>query len=731
MWWWLDVARAGALASGVCGAPAFVEPPCAQVIDAYAAAMLDEGCYRANGFVYVEGTDENDTLDVTLQGSRAAIFGDIDGTVILRGGKLSLDAKVRVDGRLVLEDVIVEANGGSFDVRGELVLVRGSVDLGQPYSGFVGQVVAAKAASFVHLDQVVIPGGPYPTTIVQTEGEACLSDTSYYGTGSIVDGLAGSAVHVVGADTDGGLMVSTLGTLSIRDSSLSGTGLLLYDAFTDLTNTRMCDWWYAPAIYQVGGTLAANGFAASADGFAGTRGEVWSGDTFATATFDHTSVSATATVGTAFSGSATVTRSVVLHPNIGATPFYQDTLAAGSAVVPYGVRVAPTVAWLAEAPYPTGYSESCPSLRVHPLLNDPAAFGLAPPTTTDPLVYAEQLRRGEVWGAGGAAWWDMDVDGDGWVSAFDCFDDEVGLYLPGAFVNPEAYEACPSGYLDVDSNCDGVFGVIGFADDDGDGYGGVALSTCTGYGVLVGGDCDDGNGYVRPYIPEVCNLVDDDCDQLIDEGLRDDDADGLCARVDCDDGVPWAPEQPCNGIDDDCDPYTVDDVDTDGDGLACDADCDPLDGAVGPVEMLYVDGDRDGLGVGAAVARCPGEGWASAAGDCDDSDAEIGAPVLRYADGDEDGFGDGDAVLVCPQEPQFADVAGDCNDKRDDVYPGAREVIDGVDGNCDGFEDSTWVQGGCRGGCQYAGASPAGWVAALTLFAAAGRRRRRASATAR
>jgi hypothetical protein len=33
----------------------------------------------------------------------------------------------------------------------------------------------------------------------------------------------------------------------------------------------------------------------------------------------------------------------------------------------------------------------------------------------------------------------------------------------------------------------------------------------------------------------------------------------------------------CNGVDDDCDPTTPDEVDGDGDGVACDEDCDDAD----------------------------------------------------------------------------------------------------------------------------------------------------------
>ena len=102
-------------------------------------------------------------------------------------------------------------------------------------------------------------------------------------------------------------------------------------------------------------------------------------------------------------------------------------------------------------------------------------------------------------------------------------------------------------------------------DDDGDGF-------------LSDEDCDDGNADVNPDQTEICDGLDNDCDDEIDEGVtttyyEDDDGDGFgdaadpidaCAQpsgyvdnqTDCDDRdaevSPDATEL-CNGIDDDCD----------------------------------------------------------------------------------------------------------------------------------------------------------------------------------
>ena len=60
-----------------------------------------------------------------------------------------------------------------------------------------------------------------------------------------------------------------------------------------------------------------------------------------------------------------------------------------------------------------------------------------------------------------------------------------------------------------------------FTDGDGDGYGTApsidACSAPAGFSA-VGGDCDDSNALVSPVGVEVCDLVDNNCNDVIDEG---------------------------------------------------------------------------------------------------------------------------------------------------------------------------------------------------------------------
>lgn len=135
-------------------------------------------------------------------------------------------------------------------------------------------------------------------------------------------------------------------------------------------------------------------------------------------------------------------------------------------------------------------------------------------------------------------------------------------------INPNAFEFCNL----VDDNCNFLIDE-GF-DTDGDGY-----TSCNG-------DCDDNNANIKPGAAEVCDGVDNDCDLAVDEGF-DEDLDGytIC-NGDCDDNNatvhPNAAEA-CNGVDDDCDQSIDEGFDLDGDGFTtCNGDCDDNNSNVYP-----------------------------------------------------------------------------------------------------------------------------------------------------
>ena len=71
--------------------------------------------------------------------------------------------------------------------------------------------------------------------------------------------------------------------------------------------------------------------------------------------------------------------------------------------------------------------------------------------------------------------------------------------------------------------------------------------------------------------------------------------------------------------------------------------------------------------------------------DCDDTDPEVTFHVF-FLDEDGDGFG-ATAVQGCEQLAEWSIVGTDCDDSAADVFPGAPELCDGRDQDCDGEVD--------------------------------------------
>lgn len=163
------------------------------------------------------------------------------------------------------------------------------------------------------------------------------------------------------------------------------------------------------------------------------------------------------------------------------------------------------------------------------------------------------------------AFYYADRDGDGHgdpYSAVFAMSAPEGYVTPGNDcddTDPAIFEGNAEICDGIDNDCDDV--VDDLPDNDGDGY-----NTCT--------DCDDTNPDVNPGVAEVCsNGIDDNCDGNIDES-PDNDMDGfsVCAG-DCDDTndqvYPGAPEL-CDELDNDCDPGTMDGIADPQLGQACD-----------------------------------------------------------------------------------------------------------------------------------------------------------------
>lgn len=116
----------------------------------------------------------------------------------------------------------------------------------------------------------------------------------------------------------------------------------------------------------------------------------------------------------------------------------------------------------------------------------------------------------------------------------------------------------------------------------------------------------------------------------------------------------------------DTDPDPI--VDNDGDGYGEEEDCDDYDDLVNPGAVEYCD---------------------SLDNDCDgliDNDA-AGADTW-YRDADGDGYGNAaDSTESCDQPTGYVADNTDCRDSSRSVHPGATEVANGVDNDCDGEID--------------------------------------------
>lgn len=242
----------------------------------------------------------------------------------------------------------------------------------------------------------------------------------------------------------------------------------------------------------------------------------------------------------------------------------------------------------------------------------------------------------------------IDGDGDGFTpSEGDCDDSNASVY-------PNAIEICDG----IDNDCDGVIDggaeTEYFIDSDGDGYGFIqtsvlACSQPSGY-VANSDDCDDSNSSVYPGADELCDNIDNNCNTEIDENPID--------------GTIWY-------------------LDSDGDGygfiqttvLACSQptgyvansdDCDDNNSTVNP----------------------GGEEACNQSDDDCDGEIDEGLAMMWYYDLDGDGYGDpNNSFYGCPQPYNTVSDNTDCNDSNSSVYPGAEEIDDDIDNDCDGVVD--------------------------------------------
>jgi hypothetical protein len=198
-------------------------------------------------------------------------------------------------------------------------------------------------------------------------------------------------------------------------------------------------------------------------------------------------------------------------------------------------------------------------------------------------------------------------------------------------------------------------------DDEEDDTANETETDADGDGYSADDDCDDDDAAVNPGADEICDGVDNDCDDLIDDADDNVDTTGAATFY----------------------------ADADADGFGDDAAAAPA--CAQPSGTVEVGGDCDDANPDAhpdATEVCDdADVDEDCSGDADDADSGVdtGTYTTWYSDGDDDGYGDLDdpGTLACDAPAEHVADNTDCEDGDGAVHPGAAEICNGVDDDCD------------------------------------------------
>ncbi|MEH6589611.1 MAG: MopE-related protein [Halioglobus sp.] len=191
-----------------------------------------------------------------------------------------------------------------------------------------------------------------------------------------------------------------------------------------------------------------------------------------------------------------------------------------------------------------------------------------------------------------------------------------------------------------------------YRDDDGDNYGSSDVTRMAFYKPkgFTGNklDCDDGHADVYPRAKELPDELDNNCNGRIDEGFKP-------ARF-----------------------YIDRDGDTFGDANVSTVAISRPDG--------YVRNQRDCNDSSAQDNPEATEVSDNRDNDCDGHVDEANTTYYPDVDGDTFGANTGSITSLGPV-PGYVENNSDCDDGNNNIFPGAQELLDSVDNNCDGTID--------------------------------------------